>query len=115
MRSPRVEKEISAYTLACANSHHGYVTFSRFGVLGSQTHQSVRESAWRAIFHFRGGGSKRSACNASRVRRVDTPRPRGDDIAGVWSTVDASTPDPATRAVRCAGRASDADPPRSHD
>ena len=73
MRSPRVEKEISAYTLVCANSHHGYVTFSRFGVLGSQTHQSVRESAWRAIFHFRGGGSKRSACNASRVRRVAHP------------------------------------------
>ena len=65
--------EISAYTLVCANSYRGYVTFSRFGVLGSQTHQSVRESAWRAIFHFRGGGSKRSACNASRVRRVAYP------------------------------------------
>ena len=63
---------------------------------------------------FAGAGRRVPLATRRASVASHTPRPRGDDIAGGWSTVDASTPDPATRAVRCAGRASDADPPRSH-
>ena len=101
MRSPQVDFGISAYTLVCANSYRGYITFSRFGVLGSQRTSRYTSQLGARYSAFAGAGR---AFRLQRVARPSrrTPASRGDDIAGGWSTVDASTPTP--RPARCDAR-----------